>query len=132
MSLRASWPLGTTLEITLSAVPQRVQVPFLRTLVPKTIPSMAFGTRVLQWWVLGPSGFLINSQQQHEQFKDWDGGGSARPVAQLHGVLPVTFLLSNPTQRLSCSSFSVMTYFLLRDYKILLKKELHWRCWVGI
>ena len=28
----------------------------LRTLVPKTIPGMAFGTRVLKWAVCGPSG----------------------------------------------------------------------------
>ena len=28
----------------------------LKILVPKTIPCMAFGTRVLKHWVLGPSG----------------------------------------------------------------------------
>ena len=33
-------------------------------------------------------------------------------------------------QRLQCSSFLVMTYFGLRDYNILPKKELHWRLWV--
>ena len=30
---------------------------YLRILVPKTIPSMAFGTRVLKYGVLGPFGF---------------------------------------------------------------------------
>ena len=34
------------------------------------------------------------------------------------------------TQRLQCSSFLVMTYFLLRDYDILPKKELLLRLWV--
>ena len=34
------------------------------------------------------------------------------------------------TQRLECSSFLVMTYFLLRDYNILPKKELHSSLWV--
>ena len=29
---------------------------YLRTLIPKTIPLMAFGTRVLKYWVLGPAG----------------------------------------------------------------------------
>ena len=29
---------------------------YLRTLVPKTIPLVVFGTRVLKYWVLGPSG----------------------------------------------------------------------------
>ena len=34
------------------------------------------------------------------------------------------------TQRLQCSSFLVMTYFLLRDYNILPEKELHSSLWV--
>ena len=34
------------------------------------------------------------------------------------------------TQRLQCSSFLVMAYFLLRDYNILPKKELLWSLWV--
>ena len=33
-------------------------------------------------------------------------------------------------QRLQSSSFLVMTYFLLRDYNILPKKELHLSPWV--
>ena len=32
---------------------------YLRTLVPKTIPLMLFGPRVLKYWVLGPSGVLF-------------------------------------------------------------------------
>ena len=31
----------------------------LRTLVPKTIQGMASGTRVLEYWVLGPSGLVL-------------------------------------------------------------------------
>ena len=34
------------------------------------------------------------------------------------------------TQGLQCSSFLVMTYFLLRDYDILPKTELHWSPWI--
>ena len=34
------------------------------------------------------------------------------------------------TQRLQCSPFLVMTYFLLRDYNILPKEELLWSLWV--
>ena len=36
------------------------------------------------------------------------------------------------TQRLHCSSFSVMTYLWLRDYIILPKKELHSSLWVEL
>ena len=31
----------------------------LNALVPKTIRLMAFGTRVLEYWVLGPSGLVL-------------------------------------------------------------------------
>ena len=31
---------------------------YLRFLVPKTILLMVFGTRVLKYWVLGPSGLI--------------------------------------------------------------------------
>ena len=34
------------------------------------------------------------------------------------------------TQRLKRSSLLVMTYFLLKGYNILPKKELRWRLWV--
>ena len=37
---------------------------------------------------------------------------------------------SETTQGLQCSSFLVMTYFLLRDYNLLPKKELHSSPWV--
>ena len=36
--------------------PEGPSTRYLRSLVPETIPSMAFGTRVLTYWVLGPSG----------------------------------------------------------------------------
>ena len=37
--------------------PEGPSTQYLRSLVPKTIPLMVFGTRVLKYWVLGPSGF---------------------------------------------------------------------------
>ena len=36
--------------------PEGPSTQYSRTLAPKTIPLMVFGTRVLQHWVLGPSG----------------------------------------------------------------------------
>ena len=42
----------------------------------------------------------------------------------------VSATLVQATQRLQCSSFLVMTYFLLRDCNILPKKELHSSLWV--
>ena len=54
-------------------------------------------------------------------------------LGQRHRVLGgpgVAMVLVIVTQRLQCSSFSAMTYFLLRDYNILLKKELHLSLWV--
>ena len=38
--------------------PEGPSTQYLRTLVPKTIPFMAFGTRILKHWVLGPSEFF--------------------------------------------------------------------------
>ena len=35
--------------------PNQTSTQYLRTLVPQTIPLMVFGTRVLKYWVLGPS-----------------------------------------------------------------------------
>ena len=36
--------------------PEGPSTQYLRTLVPKAIKGMVFGTRVLTYWVLGPSG----------------------------------------------------------------------------
>ena len=36
--------------------PEGPSTQYLRTLVPKAIKGMVFGTRVLKYWVLGPSG----------------------------------------------------------------------------
>ena len=36
--------------------PEGPSTQYLRSLIPKAIPLMVFGTRVLQYWVLGPSG----------------------------------------------------------------------------
>ena len=36
--------------------PEGPSTQYLRTLVPKTIPLMVFGTKGLKYWVLGPSG----------------------------------------------------------------------------
>ena len=38
--------------------PDLFETPFLRTLVPKTIPDMVFGTRKLEWGLSGPLEFL--------------------------------------------------------------------------
>ena len=39
------------------AFPEGPSTQYFRFLVPKTIFFMVFGTRVLKYWVLGPSGF---------------------------------------------------------------------------
>ena len=36
--------------------PEGPSTQYIRTLVPKTIKGMDFGTRILKYWVLGPSG----------------------------------------------------------------------------
>ena len=40
-------------------IPEGPSTHHLRTLVPNTIPLLVFGTRVLKYWVLGPSGYLM-------------------------------------------------------------------------
>ena len=37
-------------------LPKGPSTQYSRTLVPKAMPFMVFGTRVLKYWVLGPSG----------------------------------------------------------------------------
>ena len=39
--------------------PEGPSTQYFGTLVPNTIPSMVFGTIVLKYWVLGPSGFTL-------------------------------------------------------------------------
>ena len=41
--------------------PEGPSTQYLRTLVPNTIPLVDFGTRVLKYWVLGPSGIHSTS-----------------------------------------------------------------------
>ena len=41
----------------------------VRTLVPKTIPGMAFGTRLLKWAVYGPFGVLLILLKPREQIR---------------------------------------------------------------
>ena len=36
--------------------PEGPSTQYLRTLVPKAIPLMVFGTRVVEYWVIGPAG----------------------------------------------------------------------------
>ena len=38
-------------------IPEGPSTQYLRTLVPKAIKGRVFGTRVLKYWVLGPSGY---------------------------------------------------------------------------
>ena len=40
--------------------PEGPSTQYSRTLGPKTIPLMAFGTKVLKYWVLGPSGIYAS------------------------------------------------------------------------
>ena len=47
-----------------------------------------------------------------------------------HCTALLHYIVYTQTQRLKWSSFLVMTYFLLGDYNILPKKELHWSLWV--
>ena len=46
----------TTLTKYVETILEGPSTQHLRTLVPKTIPLMVFGTRVLKFWELGPSG----------------------------------------------------------------------------
>ena len=54
-SFRKRWVRHVILYM---AYPEGPSTHCLRTLVPNTIPYMAFGTRVLKYWVLGPSGIV--------------------------------------------------------------------------
>ena len=40
--------------------PEGPSTQYLRTLAPQTIQGMVFGTRVLRYWVLGPSGLVLS------------------------------------------------------------------------
>ena len=52
------WPSSAFCFRTLAPLylPEGPSTQYLRSLVPKTILLMVFGTRVLKYWVLGPSG----------------------------------------------------------------------------
>ena len=45
------------IRLTVACYPEAPTTQELRTQVPKTIPFMTFGTRVLKCWLLGPFGF---------------------------------------------------------------------------
>ena len=51
---------------------------YFRPLVPKTIPLMVFGTSVLKYWVLGPSGYCWGPGWYHGD----------RPLADLSECFP--------------------------------------------
>ena len=40
---------------------------YSRTLVPNTFKGMVFGTRVLKYWLLGPSGFARTPESDKDQ-----------------------------------------------------------------
>ena len=44
--------------------PEGPSTQYLRFLVPKTIPSMVFGTRILKYWVLGPLGIGMSGCEE--------------------------------------------------------------------
>ena len=58
---------------------------------------------------------------------EWGVGFAALDAEGWFGVVRVQ---GEPTQRLQCSAFLVMTHFLLRDYSILPKRELHSSLWL--
>ena len=59
--------------------PEGPSTKYLRTLVPRTIPLMAFGTRVLKYWVLGPSGMAIWKHVTLLSGPGWQRGFRAEP-----------------------------------------------------
>ena len=58
------------------------------------------------------------------------GAQAREDLTQRRSGLSVSSLFGYSTQGLQCSSFLVMTYFLLREYNILPKKELPSSPWV--
>ena len=68
----------------LPAVPESTD-PYLRFLLSKTIPSMVFGTRVLEYWVLGPfrrsrPGASTSSWPSSQVSPDSDRTSNIRPA----------------------------------------------------
>ena len=60
--VRSSNGLLGTESATKLPYPEGPSTQHIRTLVPKTVKGMVFGTRVLEYWVLGPSGSFLNFQ----------------------------------------------------------------------
>ena len=46
-------------------IPKRAYTAHLRTLVPKAIPGMVFGTKILKWAVCGPLGHCSRTFIMH-------------------------------------------------------------------
>ena len=89
--------VGPTLDST-KAYSEGPSTQYLRTLVPKSTTLMVFGTRVLKYWVLGPSGY----KQVHGVSVDLYSAlyknvyqGNERPEPTMNGVLAL-----EPTQLL--------------------------------
>ena len=47
--------------VTYFRFPEGPSTQYLRTLIPNTIPFMVFGTRVLKYWVLRPTGVPLSA-----------------------------------------------------------------------
>ena len=53
-----------SIQLDLLHLPEGPSTQYLRTLVSKTMPFMVLGTRVLKYWVLGPSRFSWDPRMQ--------------------------------------------------------------------
>ena len=62
-AIRSRTLFGTNFRIlraeALFSCPGGPSTQYLRCLVPNTIKNMVFGTTVLKYWVLGPSGLVL-------------------------------------------------------------------------
>ena len=59
----SSWPNEASGRSVVS-IPEGPSTQYVRTLVPKAMKRMVFGTRVLKYWVLGSSGYGIVSLRE--------------------------------------------------------------------
>ena len=79
---------------------------YLKMLVPKTIPSMAFGTRVLKYWVLGSSGSA--SRAGHESQPERPGALYGASTCQLPSEYSRYHLKSNHKARNNRSTLGIL------------------------
>ena len=88
---------------------------------------MAFGTLHPQIWVVGLSEYYLGCIPTPPKYVHVQQLPSTSEQGQTP-IIPHTFWGSRPNGKFftQCSSFLVLTCFLLRDYDICTKKELRW------